>query len=261
VKLSEVLVGLDRQVVKLFFTVSGYAGVLLGLGVAFTFFPTEDAVGQHGHAEHGSEAPHGAADPAEEGHAGDDASSHSTKVPKKRAIQSFGRFESNLKQMCAGLDLDGRRERLFNIAIVQKKEERACPLCRSLWGTVAGACKPAPKKEPPKKKKKDEEEVEAEPTPTPKPQVKQRYPAPVLLDLISRMADGMYEAESDDKAVRRALDSIVTAVMSASDLSIAEREYFETLFAFLTAPWEGREDLTHQRATPTPDPSVDEMFE
>ena len=252
---------LDRQVVKLFFTVSGYAGVLLGLGAAFAFIPAKDAFGQHGHEEHASEAPHGAADTADEDHSAGDAPSQSTKAPKKRAIQSFGRFESNLKQMCAGLDLDGRRERLFNIATVQKKEERACPLCRSLWGTVAGACKPVLKKEPPKKKKKDEEEVEAEPTPTPKPQIKQRYPAPVLLDLVSRMADGMYDAESDDQAVRRAVDSVVTAVMSASDLSIAERDYFETLFAFLTAPWEGREDLTHQRATPTPDPSVDEMFE
>ena len=121
----------------------------------------------------------------------------------------------------------------------------------------------APLKSPPKKKKKGAEDAEAEiePTPTPRPPTKQRYPAPVLLDLVSRMADEMYDVESDDGAVRRALDSVKTAVLSAGDISVAERDYFDTFFAFLTAPWEGREDFSHHHATPTPDPNVDEMFE
>jgi hypothetical protein len=53
---------------------------------------------------------------------------------------------------------------------------------------------------------------------------------------------------------------MVTTVMSSKDLSVAGREYYETLFTFLMAAWQGRE-RSEGDVVPTPEVNVDEFFE
>jgi len=194
--------------------------------------------------------------------------------PKWEKMISFQRFESPLVQVCAELERDGRRERLTTIALERGKTETACTSCRSLWRTIGTACKraapPVPKRNSRKHKEKDAEEHSAEgseqgaegegevtPTPTPKPIIHQRYPSPAALDLVSQVATGMYEMDTKEEKVLKTL-SAVRDHFFKEELTNGEKDYFDTLFTYLTAPWEGRVEEAQKKHE---EQKVDDLFE
>lgn len=181
---------------------------------------------------------------------------------KVKPIQSFTRFEGSLRKVCEELALEGRRDKVFELAVVRKKEERTCLPCRALWSSIASACRPpkvvAPKvKKAPKKVEAEEEggesEVEVTPTPAPTPVPLKRYPNPSLLDQVSRLAVSIYEYDEGGESAKLALDTFVTTLLQLPGLSAAERDYYDIFTTYLTAPWQGLP------VTPTPKAEEEDM--
>ena len=198
------------------------------------------------------------------------------------AVFSFSRFEGSLRALCQEIEVDGRREVLVRVATREAaRKDDTCISCRALWRTVLSACaKLGPKPTPALKLNTPKvtatavaegvptdvtEGGEATPTsvpvpPTPTPKQKPRAPSTTALDIASRISSTAYDADSGGGGVTRAFQNMVTTVMSSKDLSVAEREYYETLFTFLMAAWQGRE-RSDGDVVPTPEVNVDEFFE
>jgi hypothetical protein len=183
---------------------------------------------------------------------------------RKRPILSFSKFEGALRSICDALALEGRSLRIFEVATVKRKEEKACVSCRALWVSLSSTCKPPKIEKIIKKKNKkkrpegDGEEgtgevaEEEQPTPTPAPtQIpKRRYPNPALLDAVSRVAVAMFEYDEGGESAKTAVNSFAETVLGMESLSVAEREYYEIFFEFFKAPWQG--------IPVTPTPKVEE---
>jgi hypothetical protein len=194
----------------------------------------------------------------------DVAHGEETAPKRKGPIRSFSKFEGALREICSGLEMEGRSIRIFEIATIKRKEEKACVSCRALWMSLSSACVP-PKAEKSKQSKKSKKKVENEdkgrseediqeqqPTPTPLPTVipKRRYPNPALLDAVSRVAVAMFEYDEGGESAKAAVFSIAETLLAAENLSVAEREYYEIFFEFFRAPWQG--------IPMTPTPKVEE---
>jgi len=197
-------------------------------------------------------------------------------------VFSFSRFEGSLRALCEEMEVDGRREVLVSVATREAaRKDDTCISCRALWRTVLSACAklgpkptPVPKLNTPKGRATAVAEGiatdvteggEATPTsvpvpPTPTPKQKPRAPSTTALDIASRISSTAYDADSGGGGVTVAFQNMVTTVMSSKDLSVAEREYYETLFTFLMAAWQGRE-RSEGDVVPTPEVNVDEFFE
>lgn len=186
--------------------------------------------------------------------------------PKKiKQIQSFTRFEGAMRKVCEDLASEGRRDKIFELAVIRKKEEKICLPCRALWASLASACRPpkATQPKPVKKNKKvDEEaegageeggEVEATPTPSPTAIPLRRYPSPALLDQVSRLAVAIYEFDEEGESAKLALDTFSTTLLQLPALTVAERDYYEIFTTFLLAPWQGLP------VTPTPKAEEEDM--
>lgn len=194
---------------------------------------------------------------------GDDGEHSDSPAPKRKGpILSFSKFEGALRGICSGLEQEGRSARIFEVATVRRKEEKACVSCRALWVSLSSTCKP-PKVEKSSQKKiskkktsheGDEEQETAEeqpiPTPVPTPIPKRRYPNPAVLDAVSRLAVAMYEYDEGGESAKAAVFSIAEGILAIQNLSVAEREYYEILFEYFKAPWQG--------IPGTPTPKVEE---
>lgn len=202
------------------------------------------------------------------------------KPPAPPPIFSFGRFEDSFREMCAEMELDGRRARLVRIAEDQGDSEKVCISCRSLWRSIVSACgklgpKPTPK---PKKTKiktpeatpaesEDSSATEAEsgsdaipsPSPSPTPPPHERYPSTALLDVVSRLSTEAYQADEGNGGILISLSNMVKVVRETKDLSAGERDYFDVLFTYLLAAWEGRIDSS-TAPSPTPPADIEDFF-
>ena len=198
------------------------------------------------------------------------------------SVFSFSRFEGNLRALCEEMEVDGRREVLVTVATREAaRKDDTCISCRALWRTVLSACAklgpkptPSPKLNTPKGTATAVAEGvptdvteggEATPTSVPlppasTPKQKPRAPSTTALDIASRISSTAYDADSGGGGVTRAFQNMVATIMSSKDLSVAEREYYETLFTFLMAAWQGRE-RSDGDVVPTPEVNVDEFFE
>jgi hypothetical protein len=180
------------------------------------------------------------------------------------------------------MEQEGRREHFVRIAEEQAASEKICISCRSWWRSLVAACgklgpKPTPKPKktktiPPVQSPTDTGEsatTEGEssdgaetpaPSPTPTKAPLERYPSTVLLDTASRFSTEMYEADKENGAILLSLHNMIRVVRETKDLTPAEREYFDTLFSYLTAAWDGRIDPV-TAPPPTPPADISEFFE
>jgi len=179
--------------------------------------------------------------------------------PPPPPVYSFAKIQPRLTQLCEGLEADGRRARLVQIAEEEAKAEKECISCRSFWRSFVTACgKSAPKptavpkvsdtpvtssESPGGEEKSSEEESVPTPTHTPTaiPTPKPRYPSTALLDTTSRVSTELYSEDQGDGATYMVLDRFVGTVMVRGDLTIAEREYYEIFTTYLMAAWQGRQ--------------------
>ncbi len=199
-------------------------------------------------------------------------------------VFSFAAYEPSFKELCANMEADGRLDRLVGIAREEaSKKGETCIACKALWRTVLAACeKRGPKATPTPKKisgtptavsEADGQAVVAEgakvaqesesgtPVPaTPTVPVPQRRPSTETLDSASRFSTFAYTHDPGEGGGTLALRVMVSRVMSSKDFSLAEREYYDTVFTYLMAAWEGREEEKPAVANHS-EVNVDEFFD
>lgn len=196
-------------------------------------------------------------------------------------VFSFSRFEPDLRSLCVGMEVEGRRERFVSIAEQVLESDKGCISCKSIWRSVISACgklgpKPTPrpkaqgKKRPPTKPEPEAEGSAEQPEEAPTegvdqgaalpPQRKARTPSTELLDSASQFGVRLYNEDQGGGSVATTFAYVVKTVNEFKGLSKEEREYYDTLFAYLLAPWEGRVDPKNA-PTPTPPAKLHEFFE
>jgi hypothetical protein len=178
--------------------------------------------------------------------------------PPPPPVYSFAKIQPRLALLCEGLESDGRRAKLVQIAEEEAKTERECISCRSFWRSFVTACgKLGPKPTPTPKvlrplvsssehpggaEGSPEVKVAVTPpdTPTAMPMPRPRYPSTALLDTTSRVSTELYSEGRGNGATYMVLDRFVGTVLIRGDLSAAEREYYEIFTTYLMAAWQGR---------------------
>ena len=60
--------------------------------------------------------------------------------PPPPPVYSFAKIQPRLALLCEGLESDGRRAKLVQIAEEEAKTERECISCRSFWRSFVTAC-------------------------------------------------------------------------------------------------------------------------
>ncbi len=173
---------------------------------------------------------------------------------KPNTVFSFGRFEKGIRSLCAELEVDQRRMRIFTLAQARAKDPTECPSCRAFWRSLNGSCRQV-KKEPKnastqKKKKKvkseapeEGAEADAAPTPeaTPTPIPAARMPSTVVLDDASLLSNAFYDADPKRGGVFQAVSNFEKVLLSQKDLTRAEKDYYGILTTYLLSAWQGRE--------------------
>lgn len=164
----------------------------------------------------------------------------------QQKVYSFARFNGLFWVMCNGLEAEGRRARVFEVAKVGLAEELDCSSCRALYRQFIQACGPTkspkpkvkPKRAPSAESGADEDTVA--PVPTPPPPA--RFPRTDVVDAASRLSAGLYELEPGAGSTFNAVKNFESRLLHQKDLSPGERDYFGVLTTYLLAGWDGRPD-------------------
>jgi hypothetical protein len=171
----------------------------------------------------------------------------------QQKVYSFARFNGLFWIMCSGLEAEGRRARVFDVAKAGLAEELECSSCRALYRQFMQACgptktaKPRVKPSPSTAKGGEgdgggedivEDIVSATPTTTPPA----RYPRTDVVDAASRLSAGLYELEPGAGSTFAAVKNFESRLLRQKDLTPGERDYFGVLATYLLAGWDGRPD-------------------
>jgi len=214
-----------------------------------------------------------------------------TPVPSREGpgpVFSFARMEPDFRELCRGLELDGRRERIVSLARERVGQEKVCITCRSFWKMVVSACGnlgPRPTPTPKVKKRAGPPIVETPATPdesrvtptgarqegaaappsaetqkTPARIRGTKYPSTEVLDQASRMSIAIYQLDGSEGQTAKMFHYFAKSVRERPGLSAEEREYYDIFLAYLLAAWSGRVDST-KLPPPTPAPELDGFFE
>lgn len=187
------------------------------------------------------------------------------KVEPARAPQlySLGRFNLLFQEMCQLLEREQRRERIFVVAKAAAEDEQECPACRALTRQVAQSCAPKARI---KKAAAPSSPGEEPATGTLVGRVKDaraedkllnRFPRTDLIDVLSRLSDGLYEFTPGQGPVFMALKSFELRLFAVPDLTIGEKEYYGIVLSYLFSAWAGRPGSPLEIATPSPEEVAD----
>lgn len=149
---------------------------------------------------------------------------------KSRRIYSFSRFAALVSLVCDGLAHDQRAGSLSTWAADGAVGEEPCPTCRSLLNEFASGCRN--KLTPPSNREKG-----ASLATVPYPP---RYPSASTLDATSRLAQALYERDSESGEIFAAISRFATIVLGRRGMSRGELDYFGIFFAYFKSPWIGR---------------------
>lgn len=173
-------------------------------------------------------------------------------VTKAQPVYSFARFNGLFKAICAGLEAEGRRARVFEVAKIGLAEESDCSSCRALYRQLLQSCgapvSPRSSKKPFNKGAQQDdgrgagEAVSELPESTPTPATPARYPRTDLLDAVSRLSAELYELEPGAGSTFKAVKNFEERLLKVKDLTPGERDYFGVLTTYLLASWDGRPD-------------------
>lgn len=194
------------------------------------------------------------------------------KKDTKPKFKGYGPYRPTFKEICRYIVLDGRDEIFFELLKANNVKDPQCFPCKALINTWFTSCKdydpfrlvkkgakkvePTPTPPPPEEPEEEEDEEEEEegekppPTPTHRP-YKQRDPSSQILDLISAMYRDIRDQKLTLKEHYKALSKLKKIFSDKDKLTVAELEYFDTVFHYASAPFESmREEL--EREDPKP---------
>lgn len=191
-------------------------------------------------------------------------------VSRAPQLYSLGRFNNLFQEACRLLEADGRRERVFTVSKAGAEDVRECPSCRALFRQFAQAC--APKLQTGKSGERSptaspeqavaaangarrEEQATTEGTGLPP----KRYPRTDLIDVLSRLSEGLYEFGPGDSPVFGALQGFERRLRAVDELTIGERDYYGIMLSYLFSAWAGRPGSPLERRTPSPE-EIAELF-
>lgn len=206
-------------------------------------------------------------------------------TPKPQAVYSFARFAPKLKLVCERLRVEGRNQRVYDVAKQALAEDQDCASCRALYRQFVLLCetkvdrsaKPltptptvAPSATPDLKAGefnplskfdgKDDNTPTPTVTPTPEPPQPVRYPSTELIDVLSRLSAEMYDFEPGSGSTFVALKAVVDRLLQVNGLTPGERDYFSVFGGFMLAAWEGRPESPLEVAPVSPT-EVAELFQ
>ncbi|MCO6430244.1 MAG: hypothetical protein J5J00_05235 [Deltaproteobacteria bacterium] len=214
-------------------------------------------------------------------------------VTKRRKVfKGFGAYRSRINSMCRYIDQDGQRSWLAEISKTNASKERECSPCRSLYAVISSACadrlfsrrKPAVEAKPPPS---EETEVSSEdsdgdvdsaepgenaasrPTAAPKASERKYDPRLEVLDIASRIFIEAAEDPEFGKENFSAVKHLTDKMLIIDDKELSERYYYDTLAAYILAPFRSRGYLDTAPAAPkpvnapapTPTVNVDKLFD
>jgi hypothetical protein len=148
---------------------------------------------------------------------------------KKERPISYTKYKKLFKEICAGIDNDGRRELLFEILSAHDDRVPGCEACKPLMRTFMSACRTSSKKKP--KKLKDGE------APPEKQDGKQREPNIYVSDALSRAFITIAGDEENVHKTLPALDYLLAFLRTSDGKSAAAAEYFSIFADYLEAPF------------------------
>jgi hypothetical protein len=215
----------------------------------------------------------------------------STPTPNREGpgpIFSFARIETDFRELCRGLELDGRRERIATLAREHVGQEKACITCRSFWKMIVSACAnlgPRPTPTPKVKRRpgtqiaeKTATSEESKVTPategqegtatSPTAEMQKtparirgtKHPSAEVLDQASRLSIAIYQVDGSEGQTAKMFHYFAKSARECPDLSVEEREYYDIVLTYLLAAWSGRVDST-KLPPPSPAPELDGFFE
>jgi hypothetical protein len=162
-------------------------------------------------------------------------------VNKAPQLYSLARYNLLFQEMCRLLDADMRRDRVYRVCKAAVEEEQGCSSCRALLRQIAQSCS---SKTQPKK-------TTAQP---------RRYPRTDLVDVVSRLSEGLQEFGPGPGPVFDAVKSFESHLMGVGDLSPGERDYYGVLLTYFFSAWEGRPNSPLSAGTPSPS-EIAELFQ
>jgi len=189
-------------------------------------------------------------------------------VSRAPQLYSLARFNNLFQEACRLLEADGRRERVFAVSKSGAQDVRECPSCRALFRQFAQACTP---------KLQTGKSTEKNPTASPEPTVAaaksakekeqapivgngpppKRYPRTDLIDVLSRLSEGLNDFGPGDSPVFGALQGFERRLTAADGLSVGERDYYGIMLTYLFSAWAGRPGSPLERRTPSPEEIAD----
>jgi len=209
-------------------------------------------------------------------------------VKKAQPLYSLARYNLLFQEMCRLLEADRRRDRVYRVCKAAVEEEQGCSSCRALLRQIAQSCspkaqlkkapapKPAPSPTPAEapagadgspessdsgtESPSELQAVQATSTNLPKEPQPRRYPRTDLVDIVSRLSDGLQEFGPGPGPVFDALKSLESHLMGLEDLTPGERDYYGVLLTYLFSAWEGRPDSPLSAGTPSP-AEIAELFQ
>lgn len=180
-------------------------------------------------------------------------------------LHSLGRFNGLFQEMCQLLELEQRRERIQRIAKNASDDEQECPSCRAFARQIAQSCATKPRMKKSTKGKSPEGQTVNLASATPLNDAKagerllKRYPRTDLVDVLSRLSEGLHGESPGQGPAFMALKSFEQRLFSVPDLTPGERDYYGIVVAYLYSAWAGRPGSPLEIATPSPE-EVAELF-
>lgn len=180
-------------------------------------------------------------------------------LPEKKKIKfrGYSSFRRDFDEMCDYIEADGQIEWLRERAEINSTELKSCPICRSLYITLKGACKP---------KKARGKNVDGN---AKEKRVARLDPSTELIDHVSRIFREMAEKPKENaEGFYIGIEFMLAEMRDANSKSVLAKNYYDTLSEYIDAPFKARGIGVEEKgsaankaaATPTPSVSLDELF-
>ncbi len=178
-----------------------------------------------------------------------------TPRPKPVIFRGYGKYRESFGALCAKIDQDGRRDKIYEILSSATGKDEACVACSPLIKMFAASCKPArqTKKAPEPGKKK----------------YKQRDPHVQVLEGITKISSAMADEKDIFMESKKAISKLTALLRNPENKSEGEKDYFSVLADYFQAPFdaafelmakEGKVSSEQAPSVKTPEVNLEELF-